>query len=931
MHLLNVLLRSLQSGDVTKLHKGSLTSLTRSGTAKLQTALNRARRDNFLVPKRLLPDVSVFEVGLKAFNPLLAAVGVATRLGSSKTLSHGRNRRINRYLLFQYLRLYKTRSNGKVYWAVAVQLISKSHSYLIACLHAVDKNLYLKLPKSSMDRLLKRINLMRSQELPTELKLTLRRGTGITLLHTMSSAFKYLRVYIPKGESSYRPLGVPTLSWRILANLWLLPINGFIIPDKNQHGFVPTRGTTTAWTNVLHNVVPSRNIWELDIKGFFPSVQIEETMEILSQLGQPDPVVDFLISMNKRGPELSSVDFSKLGKTDQVEGTTMSKIRGHNIWFTAPNLDASSEEKKHSPIKIFETPTDRPLSLGESEVNVILGGGIHFRSDGSSIHRVPNREELISFLTGTPSPSSFNPKSDPSTDAYQKAISQAEEVIFDPTYTPSDPFGIESAPDGQGVAWTVDPKTGRDFVYYFPLPREGEDLLFLQKANGKRQLSYIEYDPNLPKGKNFISYRAFYDVKPTITPESTSKDSLSPRVFTESAKSNPKEINTGFPQGSCLSPALSIIYLAEVLRHLNAKYPTVKWIFYADDGIFYGENDEEFALFLKDFDSFMSKYNLAVAHNKCQHTKSKNTWNVESFKFLGARYYWRTGELVSETRSGRTLPFVFGALESMRQFVSERAIQFPSKETATHLNMYRVFYAVMRENEDALHYLLQFNQSLNSRSQVHRIIDAIRGLSLTEADLAKFSPQTAKAVKGAARALNSRPHSSDYFLNNLITPELIGPDIIATLDMNPKGNLLESFRPDNPFLGLLMSRLYNGSLSIGAFNTKSGAQDFTLRYTTGSYGHLLASTLGPIMNQRNGSSIATYSLVRLSKHLGVEKRMPPKTYNQGWYVDLPYLPPVSPKENLKWFYFKFTAGWREFFGLTPRLQHPHSLSGGLAA
>jgi len=74
--------------------------------------------------------------------------------------------------------------------------------------------------------------------------------------------------------------------------MWLVPIVGFSghkIP-KSFHGYIPNRGTGTAWKEILSRVVKSKNIYELDFKGFFPSVDTGKLAYFLDTLGFPQDV-----------------------------------------------------------------------------------------------------------------------------------------------------------------------------------------------------------------------------------------------------------------------------------------------------------------------------------------------------------------------------------------------------------------------------------------------------------------------------------------------------------------------------------------------------------------------------------------------------------------------------------------------------------------
>jgi len=44
---------------------------------------------------------------------------------------------------------------------------------------------------------------------------------------------------------------------------------------ESQHGFIPGRGTLTAWIEIVRKVIKSRFIFETDLKQFFPSISVE--------------------------------------------------------------------------------------------------------------------------------------------------------------------------------------------------------------------------------------------------------------------------------------------------------------------------------------------------------------------------------------------------------------------------------------------------------------------------------------------------------------------------------------------------------------------------------------------------------------------------------------------------------------------------------
>lgn len=55
----------------------------------------------------------------------------------------------------------------------------------------------------------------------------------------------------------------------------------------NQHGFLPNRGTLTAWRDVLLKAINAPDIYEYDYKGFFDNVNSTKVLNWLAEKGLP--------------------------------------------------------------------------------------------------------------------------------------------------------------------------------------------------------------------------------------------------------------------------------------------------------------------------------------------------------------------------------------------------------------------------------------------------------------------------------------------------------------------------------------------------------------------------------------------------------------------------------------------------------------------
>jgi hypothetical protein len=245
------------------------------------------------------PDISKFEIVLGYFNPLLLAFGLAGRLPGTLNTSFHKNRGANRYLLYMKARLLGAYNNPKLFWAIAGHLIQRSNSYAIGCVHEVEKNLYRKYTYSQYKHLIRTLDEIRG------------RMTG-----QMSPHLLYHRTYIPKGTSSFRPLGVPTMSWRVYLNMLLHPLVMFTKLDNGQHGFRPGLGTLTAWKDILLGVIGSPNIYEFDLKQCFPSIslpRLEKRLNLVYRL--PKSWANYYTGLNYVPPQFKNVDVSKLNES----------------------------------------------------------------------------------------------------------------------------------------------------------------------------------------------------------------------------------------------------------------------------------------------------------------------------------------------------------------------------------------------------------------------------------------------------------------------------------------------------------------------------------------------------------------------------------------------------------------------------------------
>lgn len=269
--------------------------------------------------KLKLPNVSAFSVKVGAYDMLLLKFGLLKRLAPEMESTPYVNRRANRYLgrlLFLLNRALDSkdgqgRFNG-AYWRLALMILQRSNVYMVACIQQVCKNWHRDMPffpqkdrppkeqirfsvltlnKDSKFVAVKHSTRGRPRKAPLAFVDVLNQVMHLrsSLAHTID----FHRTYILKPNGKWRPLGVPTLAWRIYLNMWYHFVALFVydkIPSW-QHAFKYGMGTLSAWKEILSKVINSRDIAEFDLQGFFPSVSIPGLRETLFEFGFDSPFI----------------------------------------------------------------------------------------------------------------------------------------------------------------------------------------------------------------------------------------------------------------------------------------------------------------------------------------------------------------------------------------------------------------------------------------------------------------------------------------------------------------------------------------------------------------------------------------------------------------------------------------------------------------
>lgn len=188
-------------------------------------------------------------------------------------------KRANRYLRAEYYFIIKLIRKGKLKQAINkyFKLMQYSKAFRIHCINKVIKGWYWSIDEKKVSQLLIKID---------------------KILNELDTNPEIRRVYIPKSDNRWRPLGVPSKAWRVVFYM----INEILkmLLEKHLHplqfGFRTGRSGLDAWKYIIKRKLEGSHLYEFDLKACFNKISVDQTLIQLKTVGIP---ASFIIYMER--------------------------------------------------------------------------------------------------------------------------------------------------------------------------------------------------------------------------------------------------------------------------------------------------------------------------------------------------------------------------------------------------------------------------------------------------------------------------------------------------------------------------------------------------------------------------------------------------------------------------------------------------------
>lgn len=222
-------------------------------------------------PWKRLANAKEVEINLGTVSSLLDR-----RLGTTLAYKRHKNQGRNKFMTQMIRNLRNRRKNGEKYWKLAERLMLQSTTFRLTALNHVLPTWYKSITQDQCIKIMEEVN---------------------KILNSKVTPGDFWRFYVEKANGRLRPIGAPTVPWRVVLHMMNNFLTWYIQKeiDPDQHAYSPNKGVGTAWRSILEkSVLEKPYVMEFDIKGFFDNVSMSESLKILKDKGVPERILSII-------------------------------------------------------------------------------------------------------------------------------------------------------------------------------------------------------------------------------------------------------------------------------------------------------------------------------------------------------------------------------------------------------------------------------------------------------------------------------------------------------------------------------------------------------------------------------------------------------------------------------------------------------------